>query len=567
MANHLKMALVESILTLHQRGWSQRRIARELGVDRQTVARQLRQAGVLANAANAPLGSAAAELDSKPANAPLGSEGFAAGAAAAAKPANAPLGSEGQNPSGAALRAATDTEANHVGAEAVLNPSSRRGLGRRSDCEAWHTLILAKLEQGLSAQRIYQDLVSDHAFPGSYYSVRRFVSRLEHQTELPFRRLECNPGEEAQVDFGTGAPLHTATGRRRCHVFRIVLSYSRKAYSEAVCRQTTDNFLRCLENAFWHFGGVPERVVLDNLRAAVHKADWFEPELNPKVRAFAAHYGTVFWPTRPYTPRHKGKVERGVGYVQDNALKGRTFTSLEEQNRFLEHWEQSVADTRVHGTTRQQVGKAFAEVERPALLPLPPARFANFQEGQRTVHRDGHVEVAKAYYSVPPEYLGRCVWVRWDGRLVRVFNTQLEQIAVHVQHEPGRFSTLAQHVVSEKISSIERGAAWLLTRVRLLGPCSTRWAEAVLAGRGVEGVRVLQGLLSLAQRHTATQIERACDIAHSYGCCRLRTVRKLIDRDAPQQQLLDFMHEHPLIRPLSEYGQFIHDAFQKEVLS
>ena len=96
--------------------------------------------------------------------------------------------------------------------------------------------------------------------------------------------MECGPGEEAQVDFGTGAPVVGPGGKRRkTHVFRVVLSHSRKGYSEVVYRQTTESFVRCLENAFWHFGGVPQRVVLDNLRAAVTKADWFEPELNPQV--------------------------------------------------------------------------------------------------------------------------------------------------------------------------------------------------------------------------------------------------------------------------------------------
>lgn len=216
--------------------------------------------------------------------------------------------------------------------EPISDGQSRSAAGRPSDCVPWQAVILTKLEAGLSAQRIYQDLRSEHGFPGSYYSVRRFVRHLDARQELPFRRLECGPGEEAQVDFGTGAPILLPDGkRRRTHVFRIVLSHSRKAYSEAVYRQTTEGFLRCLENAFWHFGGVPQRLVLDNLRAAVSKADWYDPELNPKVRSFGQHYGVVCWPTRPYTPRHKGKVERGVDYVQENALKGRTFASLEEQ--------------------------------------------------------------------------------------------------------------------------------------------------------------------------------------------------------------------------------------------
>jgi transposase len=143
-------------------------------------------------------------------------------------------------------------------------------------------LIRAWLEQGLSAQRIYQDLVGEHGFGGSYYSVRRFVGRLQAKCGLPVRRMECGPGEEVQVDFGTAAPIVSADGqRRRPHVFRIVLSHSRKGYSEVVPRQTTELFLRALENAFGHFGGVPQRIVLDNLRAAVTQADWFDPAVLP----------------------------------------------------------------------------------------------------------------------------------------------------------------------------------------------------------------------------------------------------------------------------------------------
>jgi hypothetical protein len=391
------------------------------------------------------------------------------------------------------------------------------------------------------------------------------VKRLRHARPLPFRRMECAPGEEAQVDFGTGAPILLPTGkRRRTHVFRIVLSHSRKAYSEAVYRQTADEFIRCLENAFWHFGGVPQRLVLDNLGAAVKEADWYDPELNPKMRSFGEHYGVVILPTKPRTPRHKGKIERGVGYVKGNALKGRVFPGLEEENRFLLDWETSVADTRVHGTTRKQVGKVFVEVERPALQPLPLARFPFFHEEQRVVHRDGHVEVERAYYSVPPEYLTRHVWVRWDGHLVRIFDRQMKQIAMHVQREAGRFSTQRQHIAAEKISGVERGAAWLLGKASNIGTQAARWSEAVIAARGVEGVRVLQGLISLSGRHPCKLIEQACAIALSYGSYRLKTIRTLIARQAPRQEQFDFMQTHPIIRDLTEYAQLAHQAFQKE---
>ncbi len=204
-------------------------------------------------------------------------------------------------------------------AEATPN-RAKAPPGSRSLCEPFREVILAKLEQGLSAQRIFQDLVTEHGFDGKYHSVRRFVAKLSQSTPLPFRRIEVAPGEEAQIDFGTGAPIVDDDGRRRrTHVLRVVLSHSRKAYSEAVYRQTTDNLIHCLENAFWHFGGVPKTLVPDNLKAAVLKADWYDPDLNPKLRSFCEHYGTVLLPTKPRTPRHKGKVERGVDYVQENA--------------------------------------------------------------------------------------------------------------------------------------------------------------------------------------------------------------------------------------------------------
>ena len=132
--------------------------------------------------------------------------------------------------------------------------------------------------------------------------------------------------------------------------------------------------------------------------------------------------------------------------------------------------------TRLSGTTRQQVGKHFVEVERGQLRPLPAGRFPFFHEAQRTVHRDGHVEVARSYYSVPPEHVGRRVWVRWDGRLVRVFNQRLEQVSLHTQQEAGRFSTQPSHIAAAKISGAERGPA---------GSCrgSAGWAALRCAGR------------------------------------------------------------------------------------
>src|SRR5262245_15341035 len=335
--NQLKVNRQESIKALYIGGWSKRQIARELGLDRATVRKYL--VGVSPKSPTPQTGSA--DGDSK-------------------SPTPPQTGSSSQGP-----------------------PSL---------CEPYKEQITKALVAGISVQRIYQDLVSEHQFVGSYFAVRRFVLRQQVVMDLPYRRIESPPGQEMQVDFGQGGWVLENGKRRRPHLFRCVLSHSRKAYSEVVWRQTTESFIRCLENAFRHFGGVPQTVVPDNLKAGVIRADWLDPELNPKLEEFARHYGTVILPTKPRTPRHKGKVESAVKYAQNNAVKGRLFDSLAAQNFHLMEWERTVADTRIHGTTRQQVGAVFLTVEQSALRPLPAMVFPMLEEAPRIVHRDGYVE-------------------------------------------------------------------------------------------------------------------------------------------------------------------------------
>jgi transposase len=503
--NTLKVSLQHSIITLAARGWSRRRIARELGIDRETVGKYLRLE------------------ESKPAISTLGS------------------------PSDATPKPAISTA----------------GSGRQSSCQPWAEPIQTAVAAGLSAQRIYQDLVSEHGFQGSYQAVKRFVRTQRQSQPEPFARMEVPPGAEAQVDFGQGAWVMVEGKRKRPHLFRIVLSHSRKAYSEGVWRQTTENFIRALENAFRHFGGVPQTLVIDNLRAAVQRTDWFEPELNRKVEEFCRHYGTVILPTRPAMPRHKGKIEAGVKYAQNNALAGRSFESLASQNLFLAEWERTVADTRIHGTIRQQVGRVFQEVERAALLPLPASLFPCFEEAVRCVHRDGYIEVQRAYYSVPPEYVGRQVWVRWEARLIRVFNHRREPIAVHVRTEPGRFATDPQHAQSPYQRIVQQGLDYLLDRARSIGKHTGSWAEAMTRQRGPAGLRVLHGLLSLAGKHPAATLESAAQKALHHGTWRLRDLRTLLEAAAPPPQL-DFLETHPLIRQLDAYAALTPDCFNPQ---
>jgi hypothetical protein len=172
--------------------------------------------------------------------------------------------------------------------------------------------------------------------------------------------------------------------------------------------------------------------------------------------------------------------------------------------------------------------------------------------------------VDKAYYSVPPEYFRREVWVRWDSRLVHIFNDQLEEIRVHVkQQTPGCFSTHPADIAPEKISGVERGTEWLLRRASAIGVHADRWAQQVIASRGIEGIRTVLGLINLSGRQSCRLIDKACEIADSYGAYRLKNVRQLIERQAAKQEQLEFMKEHPIIRNLDTYGELVRSSLRK----
>jgi transposase len=518
MANVLKVNEQNTILQLAAQGWSRRRIARALKVDRKTVRRYLKAA-------------AKSPTISTPGSGPVESK------SPGISTPGEPIGSE-------LVEAALEAEA-----------------GRPSLCERHRQQIEEKLESGLSAQRIYQDLVAEVGFSASYQSVKRFVRGLRQRHPDRVWRIEVQPGEEVQIDFGIGAPVVNAQGRRRRPwILRVVLSYSRKAYSEAVFHQSSENLIRCLENAFRSFGGVTQTVNLDNLRAAVQKADWCDPQLNPKLLSFCHHYGCALLPCRAKTPEHKGKTERGIAYLKSNALRGRTFPSLAAENQFLRHWEKTVADVRIHGTTRKQVAVLFAQ-EQPALLALPPDLFACFQEGQRTVHRDSYVEVEKAFYTVPPEYIGQQVWVRWDSREVRVFNQRWEQLRLHARLQPGQFDKVLG--LGGGHGPLERQLDYWLKRAEELGPPCAQWSRGVLERKGPLGLRSIMGLLALTHQHSFKNLNEACASALSRGAWRLRDVKALLDqRQREVQTHLAFARSHPLIRNLAEYGLFIQSKIQ-----
>jgi hypothetical protein len=191
------------------------------------------------------------------------------------------------------------------------------------------------------------------------------------------------------------------------------------------------------EETFRRLRGAVKVVILDNPREGVLTPDLYDPTLNPLYRDVVAHYGAVALPCRVGDPDRKGKVESAIGHTQA-ALKGLRFETLEAAQAYLDRWDARWADTRIHGTTKRQVGAMFAE-ERPALRPLPVEPFRYYHFGIRTVHLDGCVEVEYAYYAPPPGWIGREVSVQWDSGHVRLLEPATGTLLrEHRRPPPGR---------------------------------------------------------------------------------------------------------------------------------
>jgi len=528
MANTLKMAKQILIKQLLKLGWSYRRIENETGIRRETVSKY-------------DPDHPSKNDNSKPAKVPTD-----------------PIVSENID-SENRPKCPPTSDVSSGDLPAVTSDQDPAKPTRTSNAAPYHSVILEKIGIGLSAQRIYQDLVCEHDFEHKYDCIKRYVRKLKDKDPKLVGRIHTKPGEEAQVDFGNGAPTLKNGRYIKPWFFKMVLSYSRHSYEECVWQQDVETFIRCHEHAFEDFGGVPSIIRPDNLKSAVLQAHLFEPDLNPLFAAFAKHYNFAIVPCLPRKPEHKGKTESGVGYTKDNALKGLRFNSIEDQNAHLRSWNKRWARTRIHGTTKRQVWPVFLNEEKQALQPLPQQIFQYFKIGKRKVHNDGHVEVDKAYYSVPHRLVGERLDVQFNAQWVKViFKNQL--VAFHRKAQPGRFQTNKKHLPENYCLTTEEYKARLLRGCGELGPQCKLWALEVIKERNQLGFRAIQGVLRLKQKYSNEIINWACYQAIKLGSVRYHTVKLLCeDQGESSDQIgtqLELIQSHSLIRGPEEYQQY-----------
>jgi transposase len=417
------------------------------------------------------------------------------------------------------------------------------------------------LGRGRNAKAIWQDLVDGHGFRGAYQSVKRFVGKLRGVRPPEARVvIETPPGEETQVDYGSGPMVRDpACGRyQRTRLFVLTLGYSRKSVRLLAFRSSTRIWVELHERAFHRLGGVTHVVVLDNLGEGVLAPDIYDPALNPLYRDMLTHYGVVALPCRVGDPDRKGKVEAGVGHAKKTPLKGLRFESLEEAQAYLDRWEERWADTRIHGTTKRQVAAMFAE-ERPALLPLPLEPFRYYQFGERTVHLDGCVEVEAAYYGAPPGWIGRRVQVQWDDRHVRLLDPKTGQLLrEHLRQQRGSHRIKDE----DRPSRTPLGTLQLLARTEKAGRHIGVLCQGMHRHQGEPAVRRILGVLSLAKKYGAAATDDACAAALEVEVFEYRFVRRYLER-RPHNPL-SLRQVDPLIRQLTLYRDFIADKTKEE---
>jgi len=423
--------------------------------------------------------------------------------------------------------------------DAAAQPIPDTAVLQISKAEAHSAEIKELVTKGVQAQAIYKILQDHHAFEGSYSSVQRFVKRIKAVTPTAVLRLEVEPGAQAQVDFGDGPKLvDEKTGEiTKTWVFVMVLSYSRHVYVELVKNQSVATWLGCHVRAFKFFEAVPRELVIDNLKAAIVKACFHDPQVQRSYGELCLHYGILLSPCRVATPRHKGKVERGVGYVKGNAMAGREFKTLEAWNAYLLHWCLDVAGTRDHGTTHEKPLVRFVK-EKKAMLTLPDLPYELVVYKKANVHPDCHVNFEQSYYSAPHRLIGQQVLVCAYERRVQI-EYNYERLATHERATfKGDKKDISSHFPPEKMAYLMATPTYLREQAQGVGPATQEVVEALLLARPLNNIKTVQSIMKFSKTYGAPRLEAACRrILHYQEKANYYSIKNILVRNLDAQPI------------------------------
>lgn len=417
----------------------------------------------------------------------------------------------------------------------VVRPHRVDGHG-----EAWrvlgvhHDQIEAWIKADLTAVKMHE-LFERRGVSVPLRTVQRYVAEICGRTRgqgPTVRVADGEPGDEVQMDFGRmGLVPDPASGRMRVtHALIFTACYSRHQFVWLTHRETTEAVIEGCEAAWAFFGGVFRTVIPDNMSAIVDDADALEPRLNQAFVEYAQARGFRIDPARVRHPKDKPRVERNVPFVRRSMFAGETFVDLAHAQDHATEWCTSRAGLRVHGTTQARPAEVFAEEEQPHLLPAPAEPYDLPLYATAKVHRDHHIEVARALYSVPGRLIGARVEVRADRALVRIFHRG-SLVKVHPRQAPGRRSTDPEDLPTEKTIYAMRDLARLQAMAASHGEAIGAYAAALLdTPLPWTRMRSVYALLGLVKKWGADRVDAACASAIEHEVINVSLIGRMLDR-------------------------------------
>jgi transposase len=398
---------------------------------------------------------------------------------------------------------------------------------------AHHQWIADQLGVPVTVATIAQRLRDDHQVEVSESTVRRYIAttfaeaRLEERVTVPRGAVE--PGSEAQIDYGKlGMWLDPVSGRRvAVWVFAMILSCSRALFIQPVLKMDQISWNASHVAAFEFFGGVPARLVCDNLKTGVQRPDLYDPQINLAYGELAAFYGTLIDPARARKPKDKPRIERPMPNIRDSFFAGRQFASLTQMQGDALRWAIGVYGQHKHrGLDGATPASVFAAVEADALMPLPPRPFESVIYTIGTLAPDCHIKSGKAFYSAPWRLMGQKLLVRTAGDVVQIFHTDTV-VATHVLHLSGR-STNFEHYPPHKIAHTLRSVTWCRTQAAQIGPGTVAIVAELSTVNAIHRLRAIQGIIRLRDKYGDARLDAACARALAVGDPRYRTVKGIL---------------------------------------
>ncbi|MFB7293214.1 IS21 family transposase [Actinacidiphila glaucinigra] len=385
----------------------------------------------------------------------------------------------------------------------------------------------------VTVSTIHQRLRDDHGLTVSVSSLRRWIAATlpaeTKRSQVTVLRDEVEPGLEAQIDYGfLGQWIDPRTGKRhRIWAFVMVLPCSRHMFIRPVIHLDQYAWTQAHVEAFRFFGGVPRRLVPDNLRTGVDKPDLYDPKINKAYAELAAHYGALVDPARAGRPKDKPRVERPMPYVRDSFWRGREFISLEQMQSEALRWSREVAGRRqcrpLGGAAPAQV---FEAVKAGTLLPLPKTPFVLARWSTATVGPDIHVKAGRTLYSVPWKLIGKRLDVRSTAAFVQIFDSG-ELVKTHAALEQGKRTDPGDYP-PEKIAFHMRTPLWCRTQSEQVGTACREVIDGLLEVNALYRLRAAQGILGLRKKYGESRLEAACAKALTAGDPSYRTVKGIL---------------------------------------